>query len=40
MEDAPKQTEGENIVEFVRDKHVKYLHNLDKTKDAEAIGFY
>lgn len=26
--------------DFVRDKHVKYLHNLDKTKDAEAIGFF
>ena len=25
---------------FVRDLHVNYLQNLDKTKDAEAIGFY
>ena len=24
----------------MRDLHVKYLENLDKTKDAEAIGFY
>jgi geranylgeranyl transferase type-2 subunit beta len=24
----------------VRDKHIKYLEQLDKTKDADAIGFY
>ena len=25
---------------FVRELHVKYLEMLDKTKDAEAIGFF
>lgn len=29
-----------NQVEFVRDLHIKYLEQLDKTKDAEAIGFF
>lgn len=26
--------------EFVRELHQKYLEDLDKTKDAEAIGFH
>lgn len=26
--------------DFVQDLHLKYLEDLDKTKDAEAIGFY
>ena len=28
------------VPEFAGDKHVKYLHGLDKTRDAEAIGFF
>ena len=28
------------VPEFVREKHQKYLEELDKTKDAEAIGFH
>jgi geranylgeranyl transferase type-2 subunit beta len=34
--EQPKET----IPEFVREKHIKYLIGLDKTRDAEAIGFY
>lgn len=25
---------------FVREKHAKYLQNLDKTTDSDAIGHY
>jgi hypothetical protein len=28
------------VPEFVGEKHIKYLEGLDKTKDADAIGFY
>ena len=26
--------------DFIFDKHLKYLQDLDKTKDSDAIGFY
>lgn len=46
MENTPEDTQQipttnqEKLPEFVRDLHLKYLENLDKTKDAEAIGFF
>jgi geranylgeranyl transferase type-2 subunit beta len=42
QEEVPQpQKEDESILpEFVKEKHLKYLHGLDTTKDAEAIGFY
>ena len=34
----------ENLVqdksELLQDMHIKYLLNLDKTKDTDAIGYY
>jgi geranylgeranyl transferase type-2 subunit beta len=36
--EANKQEEQK--VEFVRDLHLKYLLNLDSTKDSDAIGHY
>jgi geranylgeranyl transferase type-2 subunit beta len=32
--------ESEKVPDFVRELHTKYLENLDKTQDADAIGFY
>jgi hypothetical protein len=32
--------EKDKLPEFVRDLHIKYLENLDKTIDADAIGHF
>ena len=39
------ESKQENIKKIISEKcqfnlHLKYLYNLDKTKDVEAIGYY
>ena len=38
--DAGKNQKDPSIPDFIFDLHLKYLQDLDKTKDSEAIGFY
>ena len=39
-EDGSKVQKDSGIPDFIFDQHLKYLQDLDKTKDSEAIGFY
>lgn len=34
------ESDKKEEIKFVEDLHLKYLQDLDKTKDSEAIGFY
>ena len=38
--DGKSQKVDDGVPDFIFDKHLKYLQDLDKTKDSDAIGFY